>query len=125
MKTAFSETRRGPFVGRELLQVAFFRDFVDRRGDHFDDTVQVGADVHIWLNVSRDSAGRPLVQNQDNGPGVAEHLSAEVFERFRRGESAPAGSGAGLGLAIVYSIAKIHRGNVRLLPPDQTSGAIF
>ena len=50
----------------------------------------------------------------DDGPGVAEHQRAAVFERFARldeARSADAG-GSGLGLAIVAGVAAAHGGTV-------------
>lgn len=47
----------------------------------------------------------------DRGPGIAPDDRGRVFDRFRRG-SATAGTGAGLGLAIVSEIMKLHGGEV-------------
>jgi signal transduction histidine kinase len=49
---------------------------------------------------------------KDEGPGIAERDLAEAFRRFTRGDRARHTSGAGLGLAIVELIAKIHGGAV-------------
>jgi signal transduction histidine kinase len=59
----------------------------------------------------------------DRGPGVPKEDRARVFERFWRGNAAPA-HGAGLGLAIVAEIMKAHGGSVRVdAGPD--GGAVF
>lgn len=51
----------------------------------------------------------------DHGPGIPESEQAAVFERFKRLDGARRGSeGAGLGLAIVRSIARAHGGEVTL-----------
>lgn len=47
---------------------------------------------------------------EDAGPGFAPEVLARGFERFYRGEQG--GDGAGLGLAIVRSIAEAHGGQV-------------
>ncbi len=56
---------------------------------------------------------------RDTGPGVPDAERSHLFERFRRGRERPRNSeGAGLGLAIVHSIARGHGGTVRLDDPD-------
>lgn len=51
---------------------------------------------------------------EDNGPGVTRNAQGELFERFFRGDANSASEGgAGLGLAIVRDIIKLHRGSVR------------
>jgi len=46
----------------------------------------------------------------DEGEGIPSDLGEQLFDRFRRGPSASRSSGAGLGLAIVRSIARAHGG---------------
>jgi signal transduction histidine kinase len=61
----------------------------------------------------------------DNGPGIDAEDLPRIFERFYRGKRATLGAdegagdawgveGAGLGLAIVQSVARAHRGLVRV-----------
>ncbi len=51
---------------------------------------------------------------EDEGPGIAPENLERVFERFRRGDSAPGGAGgAGLGLAIARWIVDLHGGEIR------------
>lgn len=51
---------------------------------------------------------------EDNGPGVNLRAQGELFERFFRGDANSASEGgAGLGLAIVRDIIKLHGGSVR------------
>jgi len=51
----------------------------------------------------------------DEGPGIPPGETAKVFERFYRLESANPGSGgAGLGLALVAEIARIHGAECRM-----------
>lgn len=53
--------------------------------------------------------GEPTLAVEDAGPGIPEAERARVFERFYRGTAAPPGSdGAGLGLALVAEIARVH-----------------
>jgi two-component system OmpR family sensor kinase len=55
---------------------------------------------------------------RDTGPGVNAEVRERIFDRFSRGDGATR-EGAGLGLAIVASIADAHGGHVRL---DSTPG---
>jgi two-component system, OmpR family, sensor kinase len=57
---------------------------------------------------------------KDTGPGVPPQEQARIFERFVRLDRAPAGEGAGLGLAITRAIAEAHGGRVEL---DSRPGA--
>ncbi|SFN30493.1 HAMP domain-containing histidine kinase [Actinomadura madurae] len=74
-----------------------------------DDTIEVGSAVHgsvvtLWV--------------RDTGPGVAEEDAARIFGRFVRGVPGPRPTeGAGLGLAIVASIARAHGGGARVEHP--------
>lgn len=71
--------------------------------------------------VSVDPAGS--VNVVDRGPGVPAEERERIFERFWRGRT-KAGSGAGLGLAIVHEIMKAHRGTV-LVTDAPGGGASF
>ncbi|RJL32895.1 sensor histidine kinase [Bailinhaonella thermotolerans] len=73
------------------------------------DTIEVGSAVRgrtasLWV--------------RDTGPGVAPEDAERVFGRFVRGSAVPrAQDGAGLGLAIVASIARAHGGTARVESP--------
>jgi two-component system, OmpR family, sensor kinase len=58
--------------------------------------------------------GRVRLWVKDTGPGVPEHEQARIFERFVRLDRAPAGEGAGLGLAITRAVAEAHGGRVEV-----------
>ncbi len=62
-----------------------------------------------------------LLKVIDNGPGIAEELRSQVFERFYRilGTKSP---GSGLGLAIVQQIADSHHAEVILGENSQGQG---
>ncbi|MEU0966031.1 ATP-binding protein [Streptomyces sp. NPDC005917] len=57
-------------------------------------------------------AGFAVIEVRDDGPGFPPAFLPLAFERFRRADAARArtSGGAGLGLAIVRSIAEAHRG---------------
>jgi two-component system, OmpR family, sensor histidine kinase BaeS len=50
----------------------------------------------------------------DTGDGIDAVDAPHVFERFYRGKNAASGDGAGLGLAIVRSVAQAHGGSAAL-----------
>jgi signal transduction histidine kinase len=63
--------------------------------------------------------GRVELWVRDTGRGVAPDVREQIFDRFARADGAATREGAGLGLAIVASIAEAHGGRVRL---DSTPG---
>ena len=72
------------------------------------------------ITLSADSA---TVIIADDGPGIAAHATASLFERFRRGPNA-SGFGAGLGLAIAKCIMERQGGRLSL-DPNTARGARF
>lgn len=49
---------------------------------------------------------------EDNGKGISDEHSANLFEKFYRVPGTPAG-GTGLGLSIVKGIVELHKGSIR------------
>jgi signal transduction histidine kinase len=66
--------------------------------------------------------GLVWIQVLDQGPGVAEHIRGQVFERFVTDKRNP--NQTGLGLAIVRSVAELHGGTARLVE-HESGGACF
>lgn len=73
---------------------------------------------------SRVLPGKVELWVADNGTGVAPDERERIFERFARGNDQRRTEGAGLGLAIVRSIARAHGGEIRLAH-EQGPGATF
>ncbi len=57
---------------------------------------------------------------QDNGPGIVVEDRSKVLHRFGRSKTAQTIPGAGLGLAIVAAVARVHR--YELLLEDANPG---
>jgi signal transduction histidine kinase len=72
-------------------------------------------------------AGEACLRVQDDGAGLSAAQAQRVFDRFYRGSpgTGDAGSGAGLGLAMVKRIADLHHGSVVVEDPKEGEGATF
>jgi len=75
----------------------------------------------LVLRVAGDSSMVRL-QVEDRGPGIAEGEREQALRRFGRLDNAAATPGAGLGLALVDSVARLHGG--RLVLSDNAPGLI-
>jgi two-component system osmolarity sensor histidine kinase EnvZ len=72
-------------------------------------------DIHI--TTATDSTGHTVLRVMDRGEGIAVEDVERLKQPFSRKDNARSGaSGAGLGLAIVDRITKIHGGQFQLLP---------
>ncbi|MEO0753382.1 MAG: HAMP domain-containing sensor histidine kinase [Pseudomonadota bacterium] len=79
---------------------------------------------YIALNASVDKDAKKVdLIVIDSGPGIPETARGQVVERFVRMDSARTLPGSGLGLALVETVADVHRGEFLLLdgrgPPDR------
>jgi heavy metal sensor kinase len=70
-----------------------------------------GGKIEVRLQLQNGSA---VLEVKDNGPGIAAEALEHIFDRFYRGDPAREGSGTGLGLALVHSIAQLHQGVIRV-----------
>ena len=79
----------------------------------------------VRLAVDEDGPGKIRFSVIDDGPGIPLAERERVFERFHRTDAGRARSagGAGLGLAIVRTIADAHGGQVRARESRHGSGA--
>jgi two-component system sensor histidine kinase SenX3 len=73
-----------------------------------------GADVHVNVETENIDGRFVQVRVKDNGPGIPQSELKQIFKRFYRisGPLATRVKGTGLGLFIVRSVAKRHRGRV-------------
>jgi two-component system OmpR family sensor kinase len=62
-----------------------------------------------------------VIEVDDDGPGIPSHEREQVFEPFHRGEPSRSREtgGAGLGLAVVRSVARAHGGDATLENRDE------
>ncbi|MFQ3568576.1 MAG: ATP-binding protein [Aggregatilineales bacterium] len=65
-----------------------------------------------------------IIEVRDDGPGIPQHDQQRLFERFYRPHPDSGIPGAGLGLAIVRSVAEAHGGEV-YLHSSPGRGSIF
>lgn len=68
----------------------------------------------VTMRAAMGPHGGAVVTVRDNGRGIAEHHLGRVFERFYRAEENPEAPGAGLGLAIVRSVMRLHGGEAHV-----------
>lgn len=81
--------------------------------------------VGTSIDVSaRRSGATAVVSVRDHGSGLGDEVVSHVFDRFWQADKARVGTGAGLGLAIVSSIANEHGGAVSAANAEG-GGAIF
>ena len=67
--------------------------------------------VHrVTLRAGADPKGRPFIEVEDNGPGIAPELLEEIFIPFFTTKS----SGTGVGLSISRQIMQLHGGDLRV-----------
>lgn len=95
------------FAHRELL-VRALSNLVDNALKYAagGSTIRIGAH-------HRDGAAIDLIVT-DNGPGLTDDQMAEAARRFVRLDPARGGTGAGLGLSLVETIAHLHGGTMHL-----------
>ena len=83
--------------------------------------------VHIEVEVSQNGDGQAHVRVADHGIGMSRAHLAFVFNRFYRigAEVRRSRTGTGLGLFIVKSVVKAHRGTLAAESPGPDKGSTF
>lgn len=104
------------------VQLAMSNEVVQVNGDALllreaiknliDNAMKHGGDGPLQIALTVQDA-QAVLTIADHGPGISAADAERVFERFGRGEGAPAG-GAGLGLAIVKRVVESHGGSIDL-----------
>src|SRR5277367_4392103 len=65
---------------------------------------------NITVEASKDWSGNVVIAVADDGPGVPDDEKPNVTDRFYRGDASRGTPGIGLGLSLVASVARLHRG---------------
>jgi signal transduction histidine kinase len=73
------------------------------------DASSAGARVEVWAERQN---GETRIAVADSGAGIPEAVRDRIFEPFFT--TKVAGEGTGLGLSLVYSIVREHRGSVEV-----------
>ncbi|MFM0166766.1 sensor histidine kinase [Paraburkholderia sediminicola] len=69
---------------------------------------------NITVEASKDWSGNVVIAVADDGPGVPDDEKPNVTDRFYRGDASRGTPGIGLGLSLVASVARLHRGTIHL-----------
>ena len=81
-----------------------------------------GGHVSVWIGSDPAHPAAPLLQVDDDGPGIPESDRELVFDRFVRRDNAADQTGSGLGLAIVRQVALRQGAEVAL--SDSPAGGL-
>ncbi|MBM4319031.1 MAG: HAMP domain-containing histidine kinase [Deltaproteobacteria bacterium] len=79
----------------------------------------------LEISTRQDAPGRTVIRVADHGPGIPPGMEEQVFAPFYRPSNRPSdqATGTGLGLGIARDLARLHGGDLRLVPAE--SGACF
>ena len=90
---------------RELMSQAL--------GNLLDNAVKHARGGALVLRLARDG-GEVAISVEDRGPGIADADRAQALKRFGRLDAARSTPGAGLGMALIEAVAKLHGGRFEL-----------
>ncbi|MGE5471767.1 MAG: sensor histidine kinase [Bacteroidota bacterium] len=82
-----------------------------------DNAIRYTPDCGVITVRCGETGGKPFLEVEDDGPGIAEEHQAKIFQRFYRVPGSPS-NGCGLGLPIVREIAELHGAAVLLVRRD-------
>jgi signal transduction histidine kinase len=91
---------------RELMSQAI-GNLIDNAMKH------AGSGGSLVLRLTQDQA-EVAIQVEDRGPGIAEEDRAQALKRFGRLDTARSTPGAGLGMALIEAVARLHGGRFEL-----------
>jgi signal transduction histidine kinase len=95
----------------------------------FDNAVKYSRDheVRVEAELSRDQDGQAHLRVRDHGIGMSRAHLRLIFKRFYRigAEVRRSHTGTGLGLFIVRSVVKAHKGTVTADSPGPDRGSVF
>jgi two-component system sensor histidine kinase HydH len=74
----------------------------------------------IEIRITRGQDNAPMIEVDDNGPGIAPEIQDRLFTAFATNKP----NGTGLGLLSVKGVAEAHNGSV-VLVPSKLGGACF
>jgi two-component system NtrC family sensor kinase len=83
------------------------------------DAVGAGGTVSVRTRATSDGV---MLEFQDSGPGIADHVRERIFEPFFT--TKPVGQGTGLGLSISHGIVERHGGRLTVDCPEN-GGTLF
>lgn len=83
---------------------------------------RAGGNVEVRVERRHDSC---ILMVTDDGPGIRDSEKPRVFERFYRGDASSGTPGAGLGLSLVETIARLHGGSLTLADNSPGVAAIL
>ena len=86
-------------------------------GNVLDNAIKYIGQGHLIEVAVKGENGRGVISVRDDGIGISDEDLPHVFDRFYRADkvrSRQSAGGAGLGLAICQSIAKVHAGTIEL-----------
>ena len=92
-------------------------------GNLVDNSLRHG-DGDVVLTGRRMQGGVAL-EVADHGAGFAPDIARRAFERFTAGDHARTGRHAGLGMAIVRSVAEAHGGSALILPDSKATVRVW
>lgn len=67
--------------------------------------------IHVVLERGKEGA---VLRVQDDGIGIAKQDQQKIFRRFYQADPSRAGMGSGLGLCMVWEIARLHGGQIHV-----------
>jgi two-component system, OmpR family, phosphate regulon sensor histidine kinase PhoR len=108
-------------VGRRIDLDIVFRNLLDNAVKY------AGAPPRVEVTLRPIANDQVVARIADNGRGIPHHLRRKIFGRFvRLGlELEREKPGTGLGLYIVRTIVRRHRGRIRVRDPEKGPGSVF